>query len=487
MADKISTSNHDGIVNVLTNLNVNNRDRITGALFVAGNRLDQNTLENIYRYQGFGKRIVDLITNEMTRQWFEVSGDIEGNVLATLEEISAKEKITDLLRWARLYGGAIAIIGADDGQELSQPLNEKNIRSVEFIHVFDKNQISWSTTDLYNDPVNPKYGTPSLYTMTPYYGGIPFVVHETRTLRLDGEKLPNRQMIQNNGWGDSVLQACYDELRGLLSAYKATSNIIEDFIQTILSVQNLGDMLAAGQDELIKKRLNIIDLSRSVANTILLDADESYQKQASSVSGLDQLIDRFSTALCAVTGIPYTFLMGKSPAGLSATGDSDIRMFYDMIKSAQEDRLKPILERLVKLVILSKNTRLPDLDLENWKITFNPLWQETIHEKATLRKVVAETDQIYINTGVLDPAEVAISRFGGHNYTIETEIDVETREPGNQEADREQEIQELKEFMRQSQAQAQQPQLPEPPQLPPPNNDSFNLEFISVLKTIAES
>lgn len=483
MDQQKSQSNQDGIINVLTGLGVSGKDRTASLRFLGTSKLDPITLENIYTSDGFGKRIIDLVANEMTRQWIEVSGDPEGYIVAKLEEINAKEKITNLIRWARLYGGAVIVIGADDGQDLDQPLNEAAIQSVDFLHVFDKNQVSWSPTDLYNNPMNPKYGLPELYTLTPYYGGVPFRVHESRILRMDGESIPNRLLFSNNGWGYSVLQACYDQIKALSSSYKATSNIIEDFIQTILSVNNLGDMLAAGQDELIKKRLNIIDLSRSVANTILLDGDESYQKQASSVGGLDALIDRFAVALAAVTGIPYTLLMGKSPAGLQATGDADMRIFYDLIKAEQEDKLKPLLERLIKLIILSGELDMEELDLDNWSIVFKPLWQLTEQETATLRKTIAETDQIYVNTGVLDPNEVAISRFGGNTYSMETQIDTDARENELENKDVNAEIEELKLMMRETQAATRQP----PPQLPPPNNDSFDLEFISVLKTIAES
>ena len=49
-------------------------------------------------------------------------------------------------------------------------------------------------------------------------------------------------------------------------------------------------------------------------------------------------------------------------------------------------------------------------------------------ETAAYRKTIAETDQIYISNGVLDPAEVAASRFGGDMYSPETVIDLEARE-----------------------------------------------------------
>ena len=46
--------------------------------------------------------------------------------------------------------------------------------------------------------------------------------------------------------------------------------------------------------------------------------------------------------------------MGQAPAGLNATGDSEIRWFYDRVAARQRRELQPALKRLVKLLFLSK-------------------------------------------------------------------------------------------------------------------------------------
>ena len=57
---------------------------------------------------------------------------------------------------------------------------------------------------------------------------------------------------------------------------------------------------------------------------------------------------------------------------------------------------------------------------EDWKIEFNPLWQPTEAEVVETRNKQADTDMKYIQAGVLTPEEVAISRFGGDEYSSET-------------------------------------------------------------------
>lgn len=416
----------DGFSNFMSKLGYN--DRMTGYQFLADNKLSDGILISMYQGSGISKRIIDLIPNEMTREWFEVKGDTEGKIIAKLEEMDAKNKIRDLLRWSRLFGGAVAVMGIDDGQDLNMPLNEDNIRSVEFLHVYDKTEVTWQPTNIYADPNHKKFGQPKIYQIQPCDSRPLFEVHESRILKVCSDTLPNRVLANNMYWGDSILQACYAEITQFETSYGATANIIQDFIQTMIKMPNLINMIARGDEAIVLRRLDIIDQSRSVANTLLIDGEEDYQKQASSVSGLDQLLDRLGLRLCSVHGIPYTILMGKSPSGLQATGDAEVRLFYDNMRAQQEDKLQPILERLVRLIMLSKRGPFNGKEPKNWQIEFKPLWQMSETETANYRKTIADTDQVYINAGVLDPSEVAASRFGGDVYSAETEIDLAGRE-----------------------------------------------------------
>lgn len=246
--------------------------------------------------------------------------------------------------------------------------------------------------------------------------------------------MPERSRTQNNGWGDSALQAVYEELRdyGIIKA--SSVNIVQDFVQTILSIDNLTSLLAAPDgDALVKKRLDLLDLSRSVMNTILLDSGESYTKQSSTVTGLDSLIGQFALALSAVTGIPVTKLFGQAPAGLNATGESDIRNFYDEIKSQQEDVLLPMLTRLHTLIMLSRDDAYKGKINADAKIVFNPLWQMTDQQEADWKYKIAQTDELYIKNAVLSPEEVAIARFA-NGFSSDMEIDL-TQRPKPEELD----------------------------------------------------
>lgn len=432
-------TNTDGWANVNTKLGNIGKDRAAGNQFAYENFLDQNLLEGLYRSNGFAKKIVDIIADEMTRQWFTVEGDPDNAALNKLEKLGAKNKVRDLIRWARLYGGAVMFVGLDDTDDLMEPVNEGAIREVKFLHVYDRFQVTWFTGDINNDPRNPLFGQPELYYISPYESGAPFKVHASRVIRIEGEEIPNRLRAFNQYWNDSVLQVVYEEIKNLGGALNSSRSIIEDFVQTIIQIDNLSDLIATGQDDLVYERLNILDLTRSTNNTIMLDSNETYQKQSSSVAGLDVLIDKFKEMLSSSTGIPITFLFGTAPGGLNATGEADVRMFYDKIKAQQEDKLQPALEQLLRFVFISKRGPFNGREPKQWSIKFNPLWQLTEKEEADFRKTVAETDAIYLDRGVVDAAEIAISRYGGDSYSHQTELQTTERagptgEPPQEEA-----------------------------------------------------
>lgn len=84
---------------------------------------------------------------------------------------------------------------------------------------------------------------------------------------------------------------------------------------------------------------------------------------------------------------------------MNATGDSDIRNYYDRIKAQQEDELRPVLRVLYAVLFRASVGECPH-DLE---IQFNSLWQMSQTEQASIEKLRAERDQIYLTHGVIGP------------------------------------------------------------------------------------
>lgn len=421
---------HDGWSNLLTGMGTK-ADKTRRTIYRGDKGLTEKELDNIYRGDGIGRRTVDVPAREMLRQWIEVDGDPDGKILAALGKLRARKHLAQALRWARLYGGAMIVLGVMDGGKMEEEIRENSISQVSFMRVYGRFQVAPNWSNLIEDPMSDQYGTPIYYQVNPLQG-TPYNVHHSRILIFDGEDVSDRVRRENNGWGDSSLQSTYDYLRNLGTGFNSAANILTDFVQATLSVKGLQDLIAGGQEDLVRRRLEIMDLSRSVLNLLLLDENELYDKKASSVAGLADLLDRFMVVMSAATGIPVTKLFGRAPAGLNATGESDTRNWYDDLRAEQEDKLRPQIERLVHLVCISKQGPMGGRIPKDMRVVFLPLWQMDDVQEAEYRLKVAQTDEVYIRNQVLDPEEVAVSRFGGDVFSAETTIDVSTRENGKE-------------------------------------------------------
>jgi phage-related protein (TIGR01555 family) len=423
----------DGWMNVLNGLGQRGRDKTTAICFRACPIFSMVELDELYRADGLTKRIIDIVPAEMLRQGFEIDGDPEGEILGKFEELDVNCKLNDLIKWSRLYGGAICVMGIADGRPLNEPVNVESIKSVNWLRVFDRWQVMINYDFISLDINDENYGWPLWYQVTDSRTGALFVVHYSRVLRMDWGSLPPRVRDWNQGWGDSVMVSIYNEVKNYGAAFANTSAIMQDFVNGILKIPGLSNSLGQSCDEAdreLMKRLDFANLSKGVTNMMVLDGEEIYEKLSTNVAGISDLLDRFMLSVSSVTGIPITLLFGRAPAGLNATGDADIRNFYDMVKQYQETKLKPVLEKLIYYMFKAEYGPTHGVEPDNWSIQFTPLWQNTEEQEAVMRRTVAETDRIYIETGVLDPNEVAISRFGGDRWSMNTIIDEEAREGG---------------------------------------------------------
>jgi hypothetical protein len=439
---KVGILKEDGWQNLMTGAGRAATHKAENSEFYLSSQLTDEELSDLYRGEGIAKKIVDIPAKDMTRAGFSIDGDPNNQVSKYLNRIGLKQALKDALRWSRLYGGAIIVMGIDDGQkgdgvkQLLTPLKEENIQKIGFFRVYDKRQVNWDSTDIDDDASSPNFGKPKIYTITPLTEATTktpeYKVHYSRVLRFVGEDLPQQESLNKRGWGDSVLQSVYTRVRGFAGALISTEAILDEFIIGILTINNLQDLIAAGQETLITKRLQQIDMAKHILNTMLVDKEEEFTRISATVNGIKDILEFLKDCLSAVSGIPQVKLFGEQAKGIGSQASGNIRMYYDDISDQQQEDLKPQLERIVSL--LSKSTdfksifNLPD----TWQLKFNSLWQMSETDIATSRHLVAKQDEIYIKNGVLTPKEIAESRFGGETYSYETVLTTE----GNSEREK---------------------------------------------------
>lgn len=421
----------DSWVNALTRVGLDyGKNAFT---FVNNGRLTDQMLEDLYNGDPYAATICHVFPDESIRQGFALklgSPEVETATKEALDGLGGVEKLAESWTWARCFGGGVVFVGADDGQDPAEPLREDAIRAVRFLTVLDKRELMpqrW-----YTDPLDARFGTPKTYRFAVSGGGggtDTREVHQTRLIRFDGARTTRRERARNNGWGLSELQRTFTALQQFNGAYASSATLLQEASQGVLSIKNLYRLLAQDKDDTLKKRFEAMDMARSIGRSVLIDADgEKYERiESGAFSGLPDTVDRFMFMLAGASRIPVTILMGQAPAGLNATGDSDVRTFYDRTRTMQINTLKPRLLRLVRLFLLAKegpaNGRLPP----TLNVEFAKLYQMTPQEEADLRSKQADTDVKYIDKGVVTSEEVAVNRFRKEGWSMETQIDLDAR------------------------------------------------------------
>ena len=322
----------DGWQNVLTNLGTLG-SRTVSTLYKSSPKLDQQTLSEIYRSNGIGKRIVNLVVDDAVRSFIET----HKLLLKELTRVHLKQSILEAGYKGRLYGGAMIIAFIEDGQGFDKPLNFKRIEKLVSLKIVNRHQVNWKDDDICKDFSKEYYGKPEVFTITPeinyFSADNSYIrVHRSRCFIFGGDMPSSGEQH----WDESVLEASYEALRNFGIVANSSVEIVHDFIQVIMKMKGLSDMLSNGRETDILRRIALIDRTRSTSNMILLDGDEegneSYEKKSSSIAGLPELWDRMAENICAVSGIPKTKLFGSSPAGLNSTGKSDLQQWYDVVR-----------------------------------------------------------------------------------------------------------------------------------------------------------
>lgn len=412
-----SLRREDSWGNILTGAGTS-ADKRSYTRFTAKNLMTEYEIHDLFTDEGLGRKIVTKPVDAMIRSWFSVSGEdkeIDINIQTIFDDLRMRKYLKEFLYLNKAYGGAVMVLGIDDGGKLTDELKEDKINSIEFINNYDRFRIMNRKYDM--DKESDTFGDLLSINISPA-GGVEFPVHASRCIILEGMFIPDYVKKLNLGWGISIYQCIYEQLRDIGDTFTSIGHIIESFNTSSVSMKNLLQMIMSGKDDIIKARLNYMDLSKHIMNTILLDADqEVFTKHAGTLAGLPETLDRQMQFLSAVSGCPVSVLFGRSAAGLNATGENDIREWYDSIDEERKDTLLFTLERLIKMCMLCKDYEFKGKEPEKWFVSFNSLYQRTANEEADLRNKNMLTDIGYIQHAVLDPQEVRDGRFQGGKYS----------------------------------------------------------------------
>jgi phage-related protein (TIGR01555 family) len=392
----------DKLQNLVANLGTD-QDKREFSRFSTRN-FSSEELDAMYSDDWLSGKLIDIPVEDMLREgWKYDAPGLDADQIGLVEEeekiLQVKTKYDEVLKWSRLYGGAIVIMGIDGAGDPDEPLDVNRIKkgALKFLNVVDRFDLSVYDVNQI-DPTLPNYRLPTYYSV---FGARK--IHESRILRFEGIRVPRRITERLNYWGIPVLQRVYDAIQNAQTTANSIASMTFEANIDVIKIDDLKRQLTtpAGSDALVKRFL-LAKILKSNNNMLLLDQTETYDRKGNNIAsqGLPGVLQVFLEIVSGAADVPATRLLGRAPEGLNSSGESQHRDYYDSLAGKQESILRPQHWKLNQVLVRSVLGTFP----EDWSFEFNPLWQLSEKEQAEVEQIRANTDATNITSGIIAPA-----------------------------------------------------------------------------------
>lgn len=348
------------------------------------------TINALYRSHWIVRRIIDVVPEDMIKNGYHVltqlSPDQIKKIVRCDRTTRTSRRILEGLKWGRLYGGAGALIMIEGHENwLDQPLDYDTIMPSSYKGLLVLDRWSGVTPEdkLVSDISDPEFGMPEYYTISSDALTVGIRVHHSRILRFMGRPLPYLEQLAETYWGASELEHVIDELkkRDNVSWNIAMLTFMANL--RVMKMDGMGQLLATGNEQAQMQLYNTIQGMNAMMNNNslqILGEGDSYETHQYTFGGIGETYDRFMMDVAGAAETPVTKLFGRSPAGMNATGESDMQNYYDTIEEKQEAELRPVYDKILPIMFISTLGGIPD----DWDYEFNPIRRPRDDEMADL-------------------------------------------------------------------------------------------------------
>lgn len=427
------------LVNALTQMGTNG-DRGEHTTVSRGRKMPKQIVEELFKKTVLQRICKSLPEAAISKGWeLTLSEDKEQSSIKEkykdyTKRLKFEQKICRAQILANVYGGAAIVIIVADGKMPSEPLVLKDVKSIIDLQVLDCYKIIPDLSQIAIDPLEPEYYEILLpeYVREKFniasrknYNFLPnYKIHSSRILRFDGVMYTPDMLLENNGWGGSLIELLWEDYRDWKTGLKALSAMIHDCSLFVYKLKNLAEMVKNKDAELLQNRLHILRMMTSVFGGVATDAEgEDITFPSRNFAGVDNITKELRDAFIGASGIPHDKLFGESPSGLGATGESEENNWANTVHAFQVSTWLPILETFTEILFAANDGPTKGNPLKGWGHEFKSIKAESEEAIISQRSSQASTDSIYLNVGVLLPEEVRESRFGGAKYSKETILD----------------------------------------------------------------
>ncbi len=377
-------------------------------------------LEAMYIENWLAGKIIDVIPDDMTREWRTINTTEKPERVKEFEEfeedLDVVNKFNESSKWARLYGGCGIILGIQESQggPMDEPLDIELLGkgAIEHLTVIENERLTYTGAPIIIDPMDPDFGQPEFFRVA----STSQTVHRSRILFFNGIPLPYylRKRQRLAFWGAPVMRRVMEAVSNSDLGVNGVASLMSEASVDVIKYKGLTGFLSQpGGEEKVRARFNLMKLLKSLNNITLLDEEESYESHQQTFAGLSDLIDKYLALVAGAADIPVTRLVGTSAKGLNATGEGDLKNYYDNIRARQRREYNPQLRRLDSIM----QRTLWGNEADEWSFTWDSLFQLTEKEIAEMENIRADRDTKHLAAGVIDELIVAGQLYEDGTYT----------------------------------------------------------------------
>jgi phage-related protein (TIGR01555 family) len=390
----VLTFARDSLTNLVSRLGTS-RDKAAASYYGFQPLTDEQILV-AYKTAWLPRKIVDIPAFDSVRAWRDWQADDGQIELIEAEEkrLNVKGKVHQAKVRARLWGGSAIMLGTGDS-DLSQPLEIERVGKggLKYLTVLSRRHLAAGEKE--TDAASEFYDQPKFYTLSTA-NAQQLTIHPSRLVIFHGNTEPDDDLATQQGWGDSVLQTTMDAIK---QADGTAANIASLVFEAKIDIIRIPDFMASMADEGYKQKIidryTLAMQGKGINGTLMLDKDEEYESKTTSFATLPDVLDRFLQIVSGAADIPATRLLSQAPAGMNATGESDLRNYYDRLSAMQELEMEPAMARMDECIIRSALGSRDAAIYFDW----SPLWGLSDKEKAEIFKMKADGARSLAGTG----------------------------------------------------------------------------------------
>ena len=206
-------------------------------------------------------------------------------------------------------------------------------------------------------------GNPSCIAFT-LIKGTGFYIHASRTLKFDGEVTPtdDGSSVYDYDFGESILISAMKSVMQDASVAQAMAHLSQLANIQVLRVDGLREahMGSAPGEATVAEIGQQMNDTMSNWRLLMLDKGlEEHEKVPTNFAGLQDIQEIMHKRLAATADIPMTRFFGQSPAGMNATGESDMQNYAAMIEAKRGAMLKDPMMMLDRVLARDAGTAEP--------------------------------------------------------------------------------------------------------------------------------